>query len=159
MQHFEGITELDAIKLRYKELAKLHHPDLGGDVETMKLINVQYDQVLTGVYQKSGKTSIEIDELLKDAHEVRAKLYEIATISGINIEICGSWIWITGLTKLVKDTLKGAGFFWSPRKTAWYWRKESPIKTFNRGNWDLEKIRSVHGSNSFKDSSKKSALI
>lgn len=146
MQYFENLTSEAEIKNRYKELAKKYHPDLGGCVEAMKVINRQYDEVLTGQYQKAGKSITEIEELLKNAHELRSKIYEIAAMPGIIVELCGEWIWVTGMTRPVKELLKAANFFWSNKKLAWYWRKEDSRKKWNRGEWDLDKIRSTYGS-------------
>jgi hypothetical protein len=38
-------TEAD-IKRRYRDLCKEHHPNLGGDEETMKAINLEYEERL-----------------------------------------------------------------------------------------------------------------
>lgn len=37
----------EALKERYYDLAKEHHPDFGGDVETMQIINAQYSEALS----------------------------------------------------------------------------------------------------------------
>ena len=45
-----GVTPLDtdqAIRDRYRELARQHHPDRGGDVEQMRRINDAYDRVMS----------------------------------------------------------------------------------------------------------------
>ena len=43
MKHFENITTIEEAKKLYRELAKQHHPDKGGDVEIMKQVNNEYD--------------------------------------------------------------------------------------------------------------------
>jgi len=152
MKYFEDMTDIEAIKIRFKELAKTHHPDLGGCVEMMKEINHQYDQVLAGIYQKVGKSISEIEELLADSQEVRNKLCEIIGFPGLVVELCGSWLWITGETRAVKDMLKIAGFSWSPKKLAWYWHKpEETKRRWFRGNQSLDDIRLRHGSTKIND--------
>ena len=42
MAFFNGIESFDDLKSRFRALAKIHHPDLGGDPETMKDINEEY---------------------------------------------------------------------------------------------------------------------
>lgn len=42
-KYFKNITSYENLKTTYKELLKKHHPDNGGDLETMKEINVEYD--------------------------------------------------------------------------------------------------------------------
>ena len=145
MKYFEGITDTEEAKKRFKELAKQYHPDKEGDVEVMKEINSQYDLVMQGIYQKSGKSITEIEDLLKDMHEVRDRLWKISALPGIVIELCGDWLWITGDTKSVKDILKGSDFKWACKKKAWYWRKEG-IKCRQRGSISLDEIRLKYGS-------------
>ena len=45
MFDFLGLT-VEEIKVNYKKLAMKHHPDLGGDLETMKLLNNAYETAL-----------------------------------------------------------------------------------------------------------------
>ncbi len=144
MKYFESLTTETEIKARYKALAKQFHPDLGGCAETMKIINSQYEKVLSGAYQTAGKSMSEIDDLLEKDLILRQKLHAILVLEGLSIEICGSWLWVTGDTKTHKDTLKSQSFFWSNTKTAWYWRSEAK-KSFNRKPMSLDEIRSKHG--------------
>ena len=150
-KYFEDLTELDIIKARYKDLAKMHHPDLGGCVEIMKEVNTQYDKVLEGHYQRSGKSITEIEELLQEDHQIRNKLCEILGYPNLIVELCGAWIWVTGETKVVKDILKNAGFFWASKKEAWYWRKKEDGARRRGGNCSMEKIRETHGSTKITD--------
>ena len=145
MNFFKDTKTEQEIKARYKQLAKQNHPDLGGCVETMKIVNAEYEISLTKFYQVSGKSITEIDELLAKDHVLRSKLNEIINCEGLEIEICGSWIWVTGLTKDFKDILKTNGFFWASKKKAWYWRQEEN-KSYNRKSFDLNEIRFKHGS-------------
>lgn len=60
MKYFLGLTQELEIKARYKELAKKHHPDLGGCAEIMKEVNAQYEKCMEGMYQHAGKSITEI---------------------------------------------------------------------------------------------------
>lgn len=48
MKYFEITpdTTPDSLKARYRELAKLHHPDAGGDKEEFQLLQQEYEQAL-----------------------------------------------------------------------------------------------------------------
>ena len=54
MDFFEGITTEAQLKLNFRRLAIMYHPDKGGDIETMKLINKEYDEVKKSLLQKSN---------------------------------------------------------------------------------------------------------
>lgn len=144
MFYFEGLTTETEIKARYKELAKQYHPDLGGSTEAMKQVNEQYEKVLTGAYQKAGKSITEIDELLEKDAVLRDKLNEIVSYPGISIELCGTWLWVTGDTRPVKEKLKEAKFRWAKNKHCWFWRAEEH-KSYNRKAMSLDEIRQKHG--------------
>lgn len=159
-QYFEGLIGQEEIKARFKDLAKENHPDCGGCVDVMKEINKQYDDVLSGIYQKAGKSITEIEELLKNSQAVRDKLCEIVLMPDVLVELCGEWLWVSGNTKPIKDKLKEAGFKWSKNKTAWYWRANYQRK-FWRGNhesWDIERIRNQYGSQKVTVMGKRQAI-
>jgi hypothetical protein len=146
MKYFEGLTNEIEVKQRYKELAKTHHPDRGGCVETMKRINSQYENCMKGFYQAAGKSISEIDELFEQDYLMRQKLNLILALEGLIIEICGNWLWVTGETKPHKDVLKSCGFFWASKKEAWYYRSEQFKSCGNRSSRTLDEIRYKHGS-------------
>jgi hypothetical protein len=39
----DGEVTSDALKKRYRELSKVHHPDVGGDAEQFKKVNASYE--------------------------------------------------------------------------------------------------------------------
>ena len=44
--YFKNIETLEDLKKQYRALAMQNHPDRGGDAETMKAINNEYDELL-----------------------------------------------------------------------------------------------------------------
>lgn len=42
MKYFSNCRSLDELKAEYRRLTLKHHPDVGGDVETMKEINTEH---------------------------------------------------------------------------------------------------------------------
>ena len=53
MNFFDNCFDEASIKARFRELCKLHHPDLGGSEETMKQVNLEYEERLRGEFRKS----------------------------------------------------------------------------------------------------------
>lgn len=44
-QYFADCKTLDELRIAYRKLAAIHHPDVGGDVATMQAINAEHDRV------------------------------------------------------------------------------------------------------------------
>jgi hypothetical protein len=55
-----------------------------------------------------------VDERIPEAIE------KIVTLEGLEIEICGLWVWVGGTTRPHKQELKAAGYSWAPQKEKWY---------------------------------------
>ena len=52
---------------------------------------------------------------------IRQAIEKIFTLDGLEIEICGLWVWVGSETKKHKDTLKAAGYKWARKKVNGYW--------------------------------------
>jgi len=146
MKWFHNINTLGELRSEYRRLAMLHHPDKGGSTSDMQEINNEYDLL--------SKTLINNNPTFSDgrrswehfvSEEIRTKLMEIIFLEDVLIEIIGSWIWITGNTRAVKDDLKQKGFKFSPNKLAWYWQYGDYRKR-NGKQFSLDEIRSMWGS-------------
>ena len=132
------ITPQDT-KTAYREACKKYHPDVnpaGG--EMIKLINAAYD-ALRDYSGDIKEQQTDYGDLLNEA------LNAVFHLSGLVIEICGAWVWITGSTHDHKDSLKGAGFKWASKKKAWYFRPDE-YRSRSRGSTSLEEIREKYGS-------------
>src|SRR5262245_32091983 len=81
------------IKTAYQKAVSLYHPDRNpAGLEMMKIINVAHD-VLKGFEGPLDRTNNEnYGELLNNALNGVIDL-------GLTIEICGTWIWVSGDTK------------------------------------------------------------
>ncbi|MGB3464542.1 MAG: J domain-containing protein [Cyclobacteriaceae bacterium] len=144
------ITPKDA-KQAYHNVCKKFHPDINpAGEEMMKLINQAYD-VLQSFTGDVSQRQTDYADALSQA------LNCIISIPDLIVEICGSWVWVTGNTQTHKDILKGAGFKWAPKKKAWYFRPED-FKSRGRGKSSLEDIRIKYGSVSPNDRHPKNRL-
>lgn len=43
--YFAGVTDIETLRKRYRELLKQYHPDNGGSVAEMQSINAEYDRL------------------------------------------------------------------------------------------------------------------
>jgi len=149
IKHFIGLTEFQEIKTKYKELVKLYHPDLNANNgEVMKEINSEYDFIVANLASlKSENVNTDIEDRFKDL------ILELLKLE-VDIEICGSWIWISGNTKEHKEKLKELKCFWAPIKKRWYFRPDSK-KTYSKGKFTMQEIRAKYGSSTIKGQARK----
>lgn len=79
-----------------------------------------------------------------DMTNVNEAASKLAKIEALNLELCGTWLWISGDTKPHKEELKEVGAHWAPKKKMWY---VSPIgaKRFHRKEQDMNSIRNTYG--------------
>jgi len=70
---------------------------------------------------------------------------ELKDCKGLHIEVCGSWVWVSGDTKKHKDKLKSLGLFYAYKKKMWY-LKPAGYKSRKHKPVDMEKIRMTYGS-------------
>jgi hypothetical protein len=143
MKWFVGVKTLDELRTMYRKLALLHHPDRWGSTTDMQEINNEYD-VLSKRLINSNATFSEGRKSWEHfvSEEIKEKLNEIIFLEDIQIEIIGSWIWVTGNTKAVKDLLKMHGFKFSPNKLAWYWQYGDYRKK-NGKQFTMDEIRAM----------------
>lgn len=153
MKYFANCATLEALKKEYRRLCMLHPPDRGGDTATMAAINDEYDEAFHR-FQSGHATTQQPDDThaAEEAPEAfRAVISRLVILAGINIEICGSWIWVTGNTYLNREALKAAGLRYSKSKSAWYWKPEGS-RSKARRHYSMEEIRDLHGSERIKTS-------
>ena len=148
-KHFTPTPQtLEELKAMYRKLAVKHHPDRGGDVEVMKAVNNEYDELFTrlkDIHQtKEGETYTAKQESGETSEQFKNIIDELMRMDDIIIEIIGCFIWVTGNTKIYKNKLKDLKFQWHSKKTAWYLKPED-YKKRNRKDYNLNEIRDMYG--------------
>ena len=157
---FTGCATSEEVKKRYRELCKAWHPDLGPRDQVaertakMQEINAAYARA-SAIYRqeemrekakKYGKTPPTEQDYTDAAavdERIRQAIEQIITLEGIEIEICGLWVWVSGNTKPHREALKQAKYRWAPTKEKWYFAGV-PASSF--GKWTMENIRERYGS-------------
>ena len=158
-KYFENISTLEQLRKQYKDLLKKHHPDNGGNVADMQEINAEYDKLFkilkdrheskaTGNADSQGTKQSDYSQNMYDWENdkaLREVLEKIINFNGIDIEIAGQWIWISGNTYAYKKELKEIGFKWASQKKQWYWHSEIFRKRSHK-TLSMNDIRKYYGS-------------
>ena len=110
----------------------------------MQLINAAWNAL----------SDYDASEVIEESEEINLneELYAALNATrglGLTIEVCGTWVWVSGDTKPHKEVLKAAGYEWAPKKMMWYYRPAGS-KSWSRGKYDMNEIRGMHGSVSVK---------
>lgn len=149
MKWFQNPQTLEELKKQYKKLAMKYHPDLGGDTATMQEINNEYDSLFEQLKNThtnaKGETYTTTVETKEAPEEFRNIINVLIALKGINIEVCGSWLWITGNTREYKEIFKSLKFRWSKSKQAWYYHT-SDYRKKSKKTYSLNEIRDLYGS-------------
>ena len=133
-------STIDSLKKEYKRLAFIHHPDRGGSVEMMQMLNNEYEAALNELGKQNNK-NYSLDQDYMDLIDKLIKL----NMQGVTIEICGWFVYIAGDTKPYKKELKAMGLYWHSKKVSWYYKPSWYVKK-GKSQWDMEKIRNTFGS-------------
>ena len=150
MTYFMNCKTLDELKSEYRRLAMIHHPDVGGDTATMQAINAEYDRLHNILRDAHNQTADEQHQTTETAEEFRTIIETLLRMDGLEVELCGSWLWIGGNTREHKDELKAAGCRWSSNKKLWYWRHAEDGHRWHKGNKTMAQIRTKYGSQTFR---------
>ena len=161
--YFINCKNLDDLKKAYKAAAMKNHPDMGGDTATMQAINAEYSarfEVLKRSQneQAAEDTFFNATATTESAGDFIAIIAALLKLDGLEIELCGRWLWIGGNTKEHKEALKAAGCRWSSTKKLWSWHFAEEGQRWHKGTKTMTEIRSKYGSTTFARSNNSDAL-
>ncbi len=158
-RYFENCKTAEELKKAYKKAARELHPDMNHDRDTteeFKQMQAEFEQTferLKNIHvNKDGEEYEKTTE--ETANEFMDMINKLLLFPGIEVELCGSWVWITGNTKAHKDELKKLGFRWSSNKAAWYFHY-GPYHRWSKKGMSLDDIREMYGSEKFCGNSAK----
>jgi len=141
---FVNVSGINEAKKVYKTLAKKLHPDVGGSEEEFKILNAVYTDFIEHKIYFSSESKIDL--------ELEKIISQILHFEDITIELIGSWIWISGNTKEVKEKLKELNFKRASKKKMWYYGE---MKGRNPKQKSMDEIKGKYGSKTYKAKSKK----
>ena len=146
----EGATDPASCETAYRRAAMKYHPDrnpAGG--EMMKAINAAIGAIREWYKNPDNDPLRPHENPTGYGDELAEALNACAGLDGLEIEICGSWVWVGGNTKAHKTELKAAGFKWGAKKSKWYFRPAGYVKR-GKGTWSMDKIRDYHGTQAYR---------
>lgn len=157
-QFFKNVNSLEALKKEYRRLVMLHHPDHGGNTATMQAINAEHDALFDALKAKHNAEHDAEHQTTETPEEFREIIEALLRMDGVEVELCGSWLWIGGNTRAHKDDLKAAGCRWSSSKKLWYWRHSEDAHRWHRGRSTIGEIRTKYGSQYFGTGARAASL-
>lgn len=149
-KYFNGCKTAEDVKSTFKDLAKRLHPDNGGDAEAFKAMMSEYTDAwkrYKNIHKTTEGETYENTNEETAATDEDAKIYSDIILAcmafqDVTIEIIGSWIWLSGNTKIYSSEIKSLGFFWSKNKKAWYYNGSNK-KSKRRGRYNMEQLREM----------------
>lgn len=150
--YFKGCETNDECKKRYRELCKQLHPDNGGNEAEFKEMQAQFttafEQVKHFTRNMNGEKYEKHTEEMPE--EFMNAMNAIIHLVGLEIEVCGRWIWVGGNTREYTTQLKEAGFFYRPDKQMWSWNSKNDRTRRKGRRFSMTEIREMHGSERWK---------
>lgn len=139
----------EAVTAAYRRAAMKYHPDRNpAGLVMMKAINAAREALadFRGTLQHS-------EQAMEYGADLNAAISHLLHSVGLELEICGAWLWVTGETKAHKEHIKAYEsetankFKWHSKKLAWYFAPND-YKGFRRtkGNTAMDDIRNTYGS-------------
>lgn len=156
MKYFENCKNIEDIKEMYRKLAKKLHPDCGGDAEEFKKMMNEYKTAFnrfknihrTGD-KKADQTEQRTEYSEQTAEEFADIINKVIHLDGIEIDIVGTWVWLSGNTYPHRETIKAAGFFFSSKHKKWYYNG-STKKSRKHSKLSYEEVKNIHGCKTVK---------
>ncbi len=156
MKWFENVKKIEELRQLYRKLLKEHHPDNGGDEETMKEINLEYDRVFSDLSRFSSDSGQCTGEEQKAENEAFKSVMEQIAHINATVEVIGSWLWVHGGYEY-RELLKSVGFRFAPKKKCWCWHY-GEYRKYHKREVPLDEIRAKYGSRTVHNKSKQFAL-
>jgi hypothetical protein len=133
-------TKEEARKL-FLTLCLRLHPDKGGEHSRFIRMMDEYKYVQHKLPNEADRKTTQAEEI-----QLSTMIEKLCKLKGLDLELCGCWLWITGETYNNKEKLKDYGFKYSKKKKSWYYFNGIEKNVKRRGRRSLEEIRNKFGS-------------
>jgi curved DNA-binding protein CbpA len=148
---FAGIKTFKELKDSYRKLAQMLHPDKEtGNASKFIQMKKEYDKLFGKLKDGKFDTDFEFKAHTNVQYDFKDIIDKLIFVDGIDIEICGSWIWVWNVKwdeKEKHEQLKAIGLTFAKGKKAWvfkgttskYWKKGMTMNQI-RNEFGSEKI-------------------
>lgn len=140
IKYLKGANTLQELKEVYFKMSKINHPDVGGSLEIMKIINNEYDYLKKILPNRTAtnKDDKVINENSYSMNNFKDLINELLRYKNLTITIVGSWVWVKGQgTFTIKDDVlySKLNFKYSKGQKSFYWYDgiENSIGKFKGG--------------------------
>lgn len=151
----EDLKDVNILRTAYKKLLIKYHPDNNAKDTTgiMQEINAEYDllfQKLKDTYEHSESYEKQTDRQ-KQAYDwekdkqLRAVIVALSKFAGLEIELCGTWVYVRGETYPYRKELKDLGLRFNSHKRCWIIHFDDYYK-YHKKPVGMSYIRSKYGS-------------
>ena len=146
------ISDLDNLKQEYRKLANKYHPDKGGSTLQFQELQNEYEKLRNKILAGSNLNETEKENEIVIDDALRAAINAIITLEGINIELIGKWIWVSGNTYPIRTVFSSSGFKFIKKNNVAYWVYKG-VESSSRGGTDMQDIVKKYGSTPIKPKS------
>ena len=145
-KYFINITTLEALKKEYRKLAFKLHPDRneGKDADFKIMVN-EYDEL----FKKLQSTTTNKYEATENINNYKDIINELLKMDGIEIEIVGYYIYLSGNTYNNKEQIKALKFLWSSKHKKWYYNGDAK-KSRSHSKLTYNDIKNKYGCTTLK---------
>ena len=154
LKYFVNIETIEELKKVYKELAKKHHPDLGGSKEEFQELNNEYDLLFKSLKNKKANKKANTKDN-KDGDKFKDIINELIKYNELTIEIIGSWLWISGNTYPLRNIIKSLGLLWSKGRKKWYYTADTIGANTHYKKKTYDQLKNDYGYTKIKSGSTK----
>lgn len=151
----EDLKDVNTLRAAYKRLLIKYHPDNNKNDTTdmMQEINAEYDKLFEQIkyaYENSEAYTNQTDRQ-KQAYDwekdkqLRAFIAALSKFAGLEIELCGTWVYVRGETYPYRKELKALGLRFNSHKRCWIIHFDDYYK-YHKKPVGMSYIRSKYGS-------------
>ena len=144
---FKGIKTFKELKDSYRKLAQKLHPDKEtGNHDQFVKMQAEYENMFKKMKDGKFDSEFEFKQHTTVNYDFKDIIDKLIFVDGIDIEICGSWIWVWNVKwneKEKHEQLKAIGLTFAKGKKALCYK--GTVSKF-RKNMTMEQIRNEFGS-------------